>query len=332
MNAEIKMRRGKIKKLMMSCVLLSSVLGASVVGAPIKMNEGDEEGGRQSKASEQVEISATHADTAGINCREIGVVAPFEIYIATYNILGAASKGYENWEDRRQSLVDMVIADFPDVIGTQEMRYREIPNYLNKWLAPAGYASFPETTLGLPSYRDPYDVVLYGQPLEGRHWQNWLYYKADKFEKIDGGQIALREAPEVSFINQRSVNWLHLKDKGTGAEFVVMNTHWQPGPKRQKQREIEAAHMKEFILSFPEELPVVAIGDFNAHSDAPEIQMLISDGLLEEAVKRERHIDHIMQRNFSVVPGSDMYELKKDREMDISDHPMLSVKLVVNGK
>lgn len=313
-----------MKKLMMLCMLTLSVIGAAVVGAPIEMKEARESGVFKPEAGAQ-------AGAAGINCLEIGSVKPFELYVSTYNVLGAASKGYENWEDRRQSLVDVVIADFPDVIGTQEMRYREIPNYLNKWLAPAGYASFPETTLGLPSYRDPYNIVLYGQPLEGRHWQNWLYYKAAKFEKVDGGQLALREAPEVSFINERSVNWLHLRGKVTGIEFVVMNTHWQPGPKRQKQREIEAAHMKEFILSFPEDLPLVAIGDFNAHPDAPEIQMLTSDGLMEGAVKRDRHIDHIMQRNFDVVPGSDTYEQKRCGEMDISDHPMLSVKLVLEG-
>ncbi len=113
----------------------------------------------------------------------------------------------------------------------------------------------------------------------------------------------------------------------TGVEFAVLNTHWQPGPKRQQQREIEAAHMREFIESFPKDLPLIAMGDFNARAGSPEIEMLVGDGLMVDTISRKTNIDHIMQRNFPLVPGSEKYEHKKRGKMKVSDHPMLTVKL-----
>ena len=256
----------------------------------------------------------------------------FQVKVVTFNVLGIPTKGYESWEKRKEYVVEAVVADNPDIIGTQEMRYRNVPDYLVKQLAPLGYAAYPETTLGLPSHANGHDDVLKGQPLEGRHWQCWLFYKALRFEKLDGGLLPLREAPEVSFTGQRSINWIVLRDRVTGVEFAVLNTHWQPGPKRQKQREIEAAHMREFIESFPKQLPIIAMGDFNARPGTPEIEMLVGDGYMKDTISRKTNIDHIMQRHLSVVPGSKKYEHKKHGEIKVSDHPVLTVTLQLESK
>ena len=277
----------------------------------------------------RMKVQEKRFDAAGVNHRKIDFEKPFELEVVCYNVLGIPTKGYESWEKRKKDVVNALLADAPDIIGTQEMRYRNIPDYLNQRLAPAGYASFPETTLGLPTHEDEHGAVLRGQPLEGRHWQNWFYYKTWKFEKIAGGQIPLREAKEVPWPGERSINWMALRDKVSGLEFVVMNTHWQPGPKRQGQREIEAAHMREFIESFPKDIPIIAMGDFNAHPGTPEMTALVGDGLMADAIVREKHIDHILQRNFTVLPGSEKYEHKKRGKMMISDHPMLTVKLAL---
>ena len=278
---------------------------------------------------ERMKIQEKRFNAAGINCRKTEFDKPFELNVVCYNVLGVPTKGYESWEKRKKYVVNALVADSPDIIGVQEMRYRNLPDYLNESLSPAGYAAHPETTLGLPTHEDAHGAVLSGQPLEGRHWQNWIFYKAWKFEKLDGGLLPLREAKEVSFTGQRSINWMVLKDRISAHEFVVMNTHWQPGPKRQQQREIEAAHMREFIESFPKDIPLIAMGDFNAQPGTPEMNMLTEDGLMQDAVIRKNHIDHIMQRNLSVVPDSQKYEHKKHKDMAVSDHPMLTVKLLL---
>ena len=139
----------------------------------------------------------------------------------------------------------------------------------------------------------------------------------------------MREAKEVPFTSERSINWIALRDRVSGLEFVVMNTHWQPHLKNQAKRMIEAEHMREFIESFPKDIPIIAMGDFNARSGSPEMEMLAADGLMADAIVRKTNIDHILQRNFTVVPGSEKYEHKKHGKMKVSDHPMLTVKLGV---
>ena len=275
----------------------------------------------------RVKVQEKRFDAAGVNYRPTEIPKEFQVKVVTFNVLGIPTKGYESWEKRKKYVVESVVADDPDIIGTQEMRYRNVPDYLIQRLTPLGYAAHPKTTLGLPSHKNGHDDVLKGQPLEGRHWQNWLFYKAWKFEKLDGDLLPLREAPEVSFTGQRSVNWIVLRDRVTGVEFAVLNTHWQPGPKRQQQREIEAAHMREFVESFPKELPIIAMGDFNAHPGTPEIEMLVGDGYLKDSISRKTNIDHIMARHLAVVPGSEKYERKTHGKMKVSDHPMLTVKL-----
>ncbi|MCK5802075.1 MAG: hypothetical protein KAI66_04550 [Lentisphaeria bacterium] len=90
--------------------------------------------------------------------------------------------------------------------------------------------------------------------------------------------------------------------------------------------------MKEFVLSFPKDLPIVAMGDFNARPGTPEIKFLTADGLLKEVVIRARNIDHILQRNFSVVPNSTEYKHKKVKGIALSDHPMLTAKLAIDKR
>ena len=86
--------------------------------------------------------------------------------------------------------------------------------------------------------------------------------------------------------------------------------------------------LKNFIQSFPSDLPIVLVGDFNAQPTSSEIQTLVSDGTMTSLIERPSHIDYIMQRNFFECSGH-QYEYQYHDEMDLSDHPMLSGKIAL---
>ncbi|MBR7061663.1 MAG: hypothetical protein IKI42_01375 [Clostridia bacterium] len=60
---------------------------------------------------------------------------------------------------------------------------------------------------------------------------NPIYYRADKFDKLDSGTFWLSETPDVSGSMTEGANlprictWVALRDRSTGIEFTVLNTH-----------------------------------------------------------------------------------------------------------
>ncbi|MBQ3867230.1 MAG: hypothetical protein II789_01650 [Clostridia bacterium] len=60
---------------------------------------------------------------------------------------------------------------------------------------------------------------------------NPIYYRADKFDKLDSGTFWLSETPDVSGSMTEGANlprictWVTLRDRSTGIEFTVLNTH-----------------------------------------------------------------------------------------------------------
>lgn len=60
---------------------------------------------------------------------------------------------------------------------------------------------------------------------------NPIYYRADKFDKLNSGTFWLSETPDVSGSMTEGANlprictWVTLRDRSTGIEFTVLNTH-----------------------------------------------------------------------------------------------------------
>jgi len=225
---------------------------------------------------------------------------------------------------RKPYIVETFTNAAPDVIGTQEIRYRDIADYLMAGLGNDGYASFPPSSAGV-QVRGTSDTVLsYG--LQGRHWQNFIFYRLDHYELIEGNQFALDEGAGIEFFSQRSVTWVKLRHIETGTIFVAMTTHLDPH--ESSRRENATVDIKDFIQSFPSDLPIVLVGDFNAQPDSAEIQTLVADGTLKSVIERPTHIDYIMQRNFLERVGH-QYEFQYHEDIKLSDHPMLTGRLAL---
>jgi endonuclease/exonuclease/phosphatase family metal-dependent hydrolase len=105
-----------------------------------------------------------------------------------------------------------------------------------------------------------------------------VFYRNSKFEKLDGSTFWLSETPgECSFgwdaACRRVCSWVHLKEKHTGQEFYVFNTHFDH---RGDEARRESASL---ILKKMEEIsggkaPVVLCGDFNLPPSSEPIALI----------------------------------------------------------
>ncbi len=109
-----------------------------------------------------------------------------------------------------------------------------------------------------------------------------IFYDTRRLKPLEFEHFWLSETPEV--IGSRSwntgsirmVTWVRFTDKGTGTEFVVLNTHLD------NQSEEARIRGAELIQSrVPSGVPVVLTGDFNAPAQASPVYDILIDGFAD---------------------------------------------------
>jgi endonuclease/exonuclease/phosphatase family metal-dependent hydrolase len=122
------------------------------------------------------------------------------IRVMSFNIrYGTAADAENHWDKRKEFLLETIQNFDPDLLGTQEtLAFQR--DYLAEKLAGYGY-------LGIG--RD--DGMEQGEMMA-------LYYRKDRFEKLDGGHFWLSETPEKIGSKSwdsslpRMATWVKLKD------------------------------------------------------------------------------------------------------------------------
>lgn len=179
-------------------------------------------------------------------------IEPAPLKVMSYNIrYGTANDGENHWNKRKSFLLDTIRTINPDLLGTQEtLAFQR--DYLEKELA--GYASF-----GVG--RD--DGKLKGEMAA-------LFYRNDRFEKLDGGHFWLSTTPEKvgskgwDAALPRIATWVRLKDKlATNAKpLLFMNTHFDHQGKQARRQ--AAGLIRQKLEELGKDCDVVITGDFNA--------------------------------------------------------------------
>ena len=83
------------------------------------------------------------------------------------------------------------------------------------------------------------------------------------------------------------VTWVRFREKATGAEFAVWNTHFDHEVQRAREKSAELLRLK--LAEQAPGLPVILLGDFNAPAGAnPAYTLLTEGGGLEDAWLRAR--------------------------------------------
>lgn len=160
--------------------------------------------------------------------------------------------GPNRWEERRDLVVDVIRHADPDLLGTQEVLAHQA-EFLREQLP--GYEYFG-------AGRD--DGELKGE-------MSAIFYRADRFERLDGGHFWLSETPDVPGSKSwdaalpRMVTWLKLRDSRDGAELFFLNTHFDH--RGEQARALSAMLLRRRALEQSDGAPLIITGDFNASAE-----------------------------------------------------------------
>ena len=189
----------------------------------------------------KVEISTEQTDEMVIMSTNVRCYAPDDLF-------------EKSWFYRAHLIVEDVNKVKPDIIGFQEVTFM---HYYYLVDAMPDYASEI-------SYRDDF-ILSEGCP---------IFYRTDKYEKVDSGMFWLSETPDEmskgwGAAHYRIASYVILKDKATGEDFVVFNTHLDHVSQEARIEGIKVVLDK--IAEF-NNIPAFLMGDFNAAPDSETIK------------------------------------------------------------
>jgi endonuclease/exonuclease/phosphatase family metal-dependent hydrolase len=171
---------------------------------------------------------------------------------------------FDNWTSRRDLLAQTVRQSDPDILGTQEC-LAEQSDYLRQELAD-------------------YDFVGVGRDDGDRRGEMCaLFFRRDRFEKIDAGHFWLSQSPDVPGSRSwgsaytRMATWVKLRQRGGGPTVCIVNTHFDVFSARAR---LESARLvRSKIQSLAAGLPCIVMGDFNDSPGSEAYRELLVNGI-----------------------------------------------------
>jgi endonuclease/exonuclease/phosphatase family metal-dependent hydrolase len=211
----------------------------------------------------------------------------------TFNIrFGTANDGVNHWDKRKEFLIEAIKAFGPDLLGTQEtLGFQR--DYLAEHLP--GYA-----VLGVG--RD--DGKEQGEMMA-------LYYKKDRFTKLDEGHFWHSETPEQPGSKSwdsalpRMVTWVKLRDgkQPSLPPILFLNTHFDHrGPQARLQ---SARLIRQRAAALGEGCSIILTGDFNAGEGSKPYAALFSsqNGSPSPVIDCYRAVHSTRQENEGTATG-----------------------------
>lgn len=188
------------------------------------------------------------------------------VNVMTYNIrFDNPADGINQWGNRKQKVFDLIKKYDPDILGVQEALHHQLKD--------------------LTGYLVQYTFIGVGRD-DGKQAGEYsaILFNKNRFEVLDQNTFWLSETPEIPGSRSwdaaitRVATWARLKDKRSGAEFVIINTHFDHIGN--EARSNSAAILKAKALELGKNLPVIITGDFNCTRDEiPYQRMMAKSGL-----------------------------------------------------
>ncbi|HEY0943007.1 MAG TPA: endonuclease/exonuclease/phosphatase family protein [Steroidobacter sp.] len=196
--------------------------------------------------------------------------------VMTFNIrLPTDRDGVNNWDARRDIVVQMLRAEDPDVIGTQELFKRQ----------------GDDLVASLPQY------AWFGADRRGGDEDEHMgvFYRKDRLRVRESGDFWLSDTPEVpgsrtwGNIYPRMVTWARFERIADGATFTLYNTHL-PYRDEDEPIRIRCIELLEARLDrLPRDERVILTGDFNTSPDS-QVHTLLSAQLADAWTAASRRI------------------------------------------
>lgn len=184
-----------------------------------------------------------------------------ELRVMTFNIRYAnPDDGPDYWDNRREAVVRMVGDVKPGVMGIQE------------GLAPQ--VAFLDSAL------TGYSYVGVGRD-DGKQAGEYaaVFYNDSLYAPVADGHFWLGENPDSAALGWDAVciriaTWVKLKEKATGREFLVFNTHFDHIGVMARQE--SAKLLLSRVHEFGDSIPTVIMGDFNFPVTDPSLAPLVN--------------------------------------------------------
>jgi endonuclease/exonuclease/phosphatase family metal-dependent hydrolase len=193
--------------------------------------------------------------------------APLDLYVMTFNLRYASATPPNAWPQRRPVMKAAILAQAPDVFGTQE----------------GLYAQLKDLASDLPAY----DWIGLGRDGGSRGEFMAIFYKRARFEPMAFDHFWLSDTPEAigsstwGNSNRRMVTWVRFRDRQSGREFFFWNTHLDHEVEAARQK--GAALIRERLTQAQPGIPLLLVGDFNcAAGNSEAFSILTRDGLLTD--------------------------------------------------
>jgi len=185
------------------------------------------------------------------------------LVVMTFNVLCSfCDKDYDPWEERVDYFGDIFARHDPDLIGLQELfTGEEVQELLAVW--------------------PRYEALWFSddeQPLFKEYADATIFYRKARFEVVESGFYWLSETPDTPLSGgwassnlPRLVAWAHLRQHGDGREVYFASTHFDNNSPNQ---EMSAPLFVERTAHWAEQMPVIAVGDFNSRPDSEAFAIL----------------------------------------------------------
>ncbi len=222
--------------------------------------------------------------------------------ILTCNVRIAITKDLNNqWVYRKDLCAKIIKAQNPDIICFQELWKNQF-NDLSESLTD-------------------FDTYGMAESADSHHQVNCIFYHRNQFELISSSGYWLSEKPHVAGTKSwdsncvRLANWVRLKDKISGKEFRVVNTHLDH--LGQTARENQAKIIIEDSVAYAADFPQILTGDMNCDVNNKAIQEFKNGGWVDtfsfvHGPKEPGNTYHAFIGPKYVVPENDMTKGKMD--------------------
>jgi endonuclease/exonuclease/phosphatase family metal-dependent hydrolase len=188
------------------------------------------------------------------------------IRVMSFNVrYGTAPDGVNAWANRRALLMHSVRAFDPDLLGAQEALAFQCDEVRTELVGHA--------FVGVG--RDDGKAKGEFSP---------IFYRADRFERIDSGQFWLSEAPDVPGSKSwdsaitRLATWVRLRDRRDGGrELLYLNTHWDHAGPDARSHSAQLIRDRIAAIVGPG-AAVIVTGDLNCTEDDEPYAVLIGRG------------------------------------------------------
>ncbi|MEV6305475.1 endonuclease/exonuclease/phosphatase family protein [Actinoplanes sp. NPDC051861] len=228
-----------IRRLVLAALVVVSVMtvGGAVVRQP---------GSRPAPA---IAVSPSPSATPlSVMDRLAGAAVAGDLDVMTFNLRYAGSSPPNSWVQRRPVLRELLAAERPDLIGTQEGLAPQLDDI--------------ENDLG-----SDYDRIGLGREGADHGEHMAVFFDRTRLRPEKSGNFWLSETPEVpgsiswGSFRVRMVTWVLFSDLATGRRFYAVNTHLDNESEYARR---QAARLITARLARFETLPIVLTGDFNS--------------------------------------------------------------------